>query len=162
MISNNKVRYLNVFSMWKFISWEWILSAKNSSKLMSWLTDSNWLNLYARLTMTSWTCLSLSRPKTWLNNAKKGLTLSWKTCKSYGKDNLSETWSRFNNLDMNPNLTSFSVCLNDLIKFSSLKGKDSSKFDSGKCRALLIDWGFILHKTREAFHSLKPYFQLHN
>ena len=98
-INNSNVWYLKCLSEWKFTSWEWILPAKNSSKLRLIFCRSDWLNLNKTPIMTSVTNLSSSRPVIWLNKDNKGWTDGWKTSILYGMVKFFETWLGFNTWD---------------------------------------------------------------
>ena len=98
---------LKFLVLWKFISWEWIFSAKNSSNLMhdtcnDWLfspdSTRQVLKMKRRLIRVSWMYVSMSRPKNWHNMVTTQLVSSLNRAALTGNDGLDDSSSRLKHL----------------------------------------------------------------
>ena len=112
--------------LWKFTSWEWMISARNSSNLRhgGWTDwDSDWLILIMtkRLINNLGTYLSVSKPKNWFSIETISFVYSLNRLASKGKGWLSRDTYHLKHLKEKGCFCLMVACLKDLIRYSSLK-----------------------------------------
>ena len=125
---NIVIRYdlnLKCLVVWKFTSWEWMVSARNLSNLRQggwWDWDSVWLTLILnkRLINSSGTKLYVSRPQNWLSIEITSSDSSLNRLISKGKDWLERDTSVLKHMEKNGFFSSMVSCLIDLIRYSSI------------------------------------------
>ena len=100
--------YLKNLTLGNSSNWVWITSAKNSSRLKQGTKFASWSVKYIlrkKPKMTSLTCLSSSRPKTWLIIDMTNWNSSLKILTLYGRNKPSNDWTTFMILDKKWHLT---------------------------------------------------------
>ena len=144
--------YLKNLTFGNSTNWVWIALSKNSSILKQWNKLDSWSVepiLSKKPKRTSLTCLSLSRPKTWLAIDMTNWTSSLKILTLYGKNKPSNNWPTFKILENNWHLTSILQFLYNSIRTYSLKDSGFTGKLSGRLNILQTDFASIIQRIFE-------------